>query len=83
VNEVALGTLVSLSLEGADFVRPIGIIHRRGKELSSTVKRFMDLLQSTSGPAAPIADSTHRLNRVDGADTDSTMSVVADSSDAT
>lgn len=46
VREVALGTLVTIPLRDVQFVRPIGIVHRRGKELSSTVRRFMDLLQN-------------------------------------
>lgn len=44
-REVAAGTLSAVSLEGIELVRPLGIIHRRGKELSSTAERFIDLLQ--------------------------------------
>ena len=46
VREVAMGTLVEIPLEDVEFVRPLGIIHRRGKKLSTTVRRFMDLLHS-------------------------------------
>ncbi|HIF32520.1 MAG: LysR family transcriptional regulator [Pirellulaceae bacterium] len=63
MNEVAQGTLVELTLEDVDFVRPIGIIHRRGKELSSTLRRFMELLQST-------ADSSHPSRHHDDMHTD-------------
>ncbi|HEY1784109.1 MAG TPA: LysR family transcriptional regulator [Pirellulales bacterium] len=44
--EVAGGTLVAVPLATDELVRPLGIIHRRGKDLSSTTRRFIDLLQS-------------------------------------
>ena len=37
---------VAVRLATDELVRPLGIIHRRGKELSSTTRRFIDLLQS-------------------------------------
>lgn len=45
VREVNAGTLVAVPLEGEPLVRPLGIIHRRGKELSATAERFIELLQ--------------------------------------
>jgi DNA-binding transcriptional LysR family regulator len=45
IREVAAGTLCAVRLETDELVRPLGIIHRRGKELSSTARRFIDLLQ--------------------------------------
>ena len=36
--------------EGCRLVRPLGIIHRRGKDLSSTTRRFIELLQNHSAP---------------------------------
>jgi DNA-binding transcriptional LysR family regulator len=44
--EVAGGTLVAIPLTTDELVRPLGIIHRRGKDLSSTTRRFIALLQS-------------------------------------
>jgi DNA-binding transcriptional LysR family regulator len=44
-NEVALGTLAVVPLSTQELVRPLGIIHRRGKELHSTAWRFIELLQ--------------------------------------
>jgi DNA-binding transcriptional LysR family regulator len=44
VREVAAGSLVAVPLT-TELVRPLGIIHRRGKELTSTALRFIDLLQ--------------------------------------
>lgn len=48
-REVAAGTLVATPLVGVELFRPIGIIYRRGKELSPTALRFIDLLQSMQG----------------------------------
>ena len=44
-REVQFGSLVALPLNDVDLVRPLGMIHRRGKELGKTVRRFMHLLQ--------------------------------------
>ena len=44
-REVEAGTLVTVSLASDELVRPLGIIHRRGKELASTTRRFIELLQ--------------------------------------
>ncbi len=46
-REVVAGTLCAVRLAGAtagELVRPLGIIRARGKPLSPTVRRFMDLL---------------------------------------
>jgi DNA-binding transcriptional LysR family regulator len=45
LREVAAGTLVTVRLETDELVRPLGIIHRRGKELNSTARRFIELLK--------------------------------------
>jgi len=44
-HEVALGTLAAVPLDTDELVRPLGIIHRRGKELNATAKRFIELLE--------------------------------------
>ncbi len=46
VREVETGTLVAVPLLTNELVRPLGIIHRRGKDLGVTVRRFIDLLRS-------------------------------------
>jgi hypothetical protein len=64
VREVAAGTLASVPLDTDELVRPLGIIHRRGKELSSTARRFIELLQregrhvqhANDGKTAPSAN---------------------------
>jgi DNA-binding transcriptional LysR family regulator len=45
LREVEAGTLAMVPLATDELVRPLGIIHRRGKELGSTTRRYR-LLQS-------------------------------------
>ena len=45
-RELSTGTLVKVQLTGRPLVRPLGIIHRRDRELSDTARRFVQLLQS-------------------------------------
>jgi len=44
-RELAAGTLSMVRLSGDDLVRPLGIIHARGKPLAPTVQRFVELLR--------------------------------------
>jgi DNA-binding transcriptional LysR family regulator len=46
VREVQAGTLAAVPLTTDELVRPLGIIHRRGKDLGVTVRRFIELLRS-------------------------------------
>ncbi len=46
LREVEAGSLVAVPLSTDELVRPLGIIHRRGKDLGVTVRRFIDLLCS-------------------------------------
>lgn len=46
LREVEAGTLVTVPLSDVDLVRPLGIIHRRNKQLSSTAMHFVELLQA-------------------------------------
>jgi DNA-binding transcriptional LysR family regulator len=52
--DVAAGKLVAIPLSTNELVRPLGIIHRRGKELNSTARRFIELLQEKGRLVAPI-----------------------------
>jgi DNA-binding transcriptional LysR family regulator len=45
-REVSAGTLVAVPLASNELVRPLGILHRRGKELGVTVRRFIELLRA-------------------------------------
>ncbi|MEX0642817.1 MAG: LysR family transcriptional regulator [Pirellulales bacterium] len=51
-REIEDGTLVQIPLAGLPLVRPLGIIHRRDRKLSTTAQQFIQLLQSQSTPAA-------------------------------
>lgn len=59
LREVQSGTLVAVPLDTDELVRPLGIIHRRGKELSTVALRFIELLQrqarSSSGETTAVA----------------------------
>ncbi|HEX4130534.1 MAG TPA: LysR family transcriptional regulator [Pirellulales bacterium] len=45
LREVQAGTLSAIALDTDELVRPLGIIHRRGRDLSSTAERFIELLK--------------------------------------
>jgi DNA-binding transcriptional LysR family regulator len=53
-KEVGARLLAAIPLAGPEFVRPLGIIHRRGKTLAPATARFLDLLRATT-PHAPAA----------------------------
>jgi DNA-binding transcriptional LysR family regulator len=53
VREVEAGTLVAVPLDTDKLKRPLGMIYRRGKELTTTAWRFIDLLRSEAGPPVP------------------------------
>ena len=56
-REVSAGTLASVRLTGEELVRPLGIIHARGKPLAPTVERFVELLRGHAHDldAAPVS----------------------------
>jgi DNA-binding transcriptional LysR family regulator len=47
LKEIGIRTLAALPLDIPDLARPVGIIHRRRKQLSPIVARFIDSLQKT------------------------------------
>jgi DNA-binding transcriptional LysR family regulator len=59
LREVAGGTLASVRIDDEELVRPLGIIHARGKQLAPTVRRFIELLRchahDTDRPFADLA----------------------------
>jgi DNA-binding transcriptional LysR family regulator len=52
-REVESGSLVGISLTTDELVRPLGIIYRRGRDLSTTARRFIELLQKEAHTSAP------------------------------
>ena len=51
-RELAAGTLCAVRISGNELVRPLGIIHARGKPLGPTSRRFVDLLHDHAQDAA-------------------------------
>lgn len=60
LREVQAGTLVAIPIEGEPLARPLGIIHRRGKELSATSQRFVELLQREGKKLSEDVHADHR-----------------------
>jgi DNA-binding transcriptional LysR family regulator len=50
-NEVRAGTLAALGFADGPFTRPVGIIHRKGREISPPARAFVDLLRRGMGGA--------------------------------
>jgi DNA-binding transcriptional LysR family regulator len=59
-REVAAGTLAAVPLASDELVRPLGILHRRGKELGVTVRRFIELLRHDTKLESVAAESNGR-----------------------
>jgi DNA-binding transcriptional LysR family regulator len=53
-REIESGSLVQIPVEGQPLIRPLGIIHRRDRNLSDTARQFIQLLQSHVTPAVEI-----------------------------
>ena len=53
LKEVGNRTLAAAPLAKAELTRPLGIIHRRGKILTPTIARFLELLQQAGEPPRP------------------------------
>jgi DNA-binding transcriptional LysR family regulator len=65
-REVEAGTLVSVPLAGPPLVRPLGIIHRRDRNLNATAQQFIKLLQSQSAPLAPAPPNGAPVPKLNG-----------------
>jgi len=52
-QEVGNRTLVAIPLVGPELVRPLGIIHRRGKTLAPTITRFLEQLRAGEPTSLP------------------------------
>ena len=53
-RELAAGTLCMVRLADEDLVRPLGIIHARGKPLAPTAQRFVELLRGHAHDAEAV-----------------------------
>ena len=43
-REIEIGSLNAIALEDADWCRPLGIIHKRNKTLTTAANKFVELL---------------------------------------
>jgi DNA-binding transcriptional LysR family regulator len=59
-REVAAGTLAAVPLASDELVRPLGILHRRGKELGVTIRRFIEFLRRDTKLDSVAAESNGR-----------------------
>ncbi|MFM2095136.1 MAG: HTH-type transcriptional activator CmpR [Planctomycetota bacterium] len=58
-QEIQAGSLRAIPLDGSTILRPVGIIHRRGKQLGKTAHCFLDFLREHSGGiTAPSAEAS-------------------------
>ena len=57
-REVDTGTLCAVPFSTRGLVRPLGIIHRRGRRFSPNVRHFVDLLRHEREPAAEALAAT-------------------------
>ncbi len=57
-RELSSGTLAAIPLRGTPLVRPLGIIQRRGKELSRTARQFIEYLLEKSERLATDSNSS-------------------------
>ena len=64
-REIKDGTLVAVSLAHARFVRPLGIIHRRGQLLSSSTRKFIELLCQSNRSQVTASGAALGGNRVE------------------
>lgn len=51
-REIALGSLAKVAIAGQPLVRPLGIVHRRDRQLSELARQFISLLKADAGVAA-------------------------------
>ncbi|HEX5445715.1 MAG TPA: LysR family transcriptional regulator [Pirellulales bacterium] len=58
-REVHSGTLCAVPLDTDELVRPLGIIHRRGKELNTAAHRFIELLEREGRRPAALSEPEH------------------------
>jgi DNA-binding transcriptional LysR family regulator len=65
-REIEARSLVTVPLSSDELVRPLGIVHRRGKELGVAARRFIELLQSEASlngnAPATVEAQTHQTN---------------------
>jgi LysR family transcriptional regulator, transcriptional activator of the cysJI operon len=62
-NEVARGTLKMLEFQEGTFLRPLAIIYKRGRELSPAVRKFIEVLTTSSIVPRARGDKPDKLEK--------------------
>ncbi len=62
-QEIANGTLAAVEVSDADLVRPVGIVHKRNKQLTTAVQKFIEILLADSTVQAPFTSPEPRAGR--------------------
>ena len=62
-REIEAGWLRGMPFDDVDWVRPLGIVKKRHKHLSTAVKKFVELLQQTNADDAPRATLANGATR--------------------
>ncbi|HLJ11452.1 MAG TPA: LysR family transcriptional regulator [Planctomycetaceae bacterium] len=61
-REIASGTLAAIEISDVDLFRPLGIVHKRHKQLTTAVQKFIELLQQEDSLPAS-GEPAHALSR--------------------
>ncbi len=66
--EISSGALAAVELSDVQLVRPLGIVHKRNKQLTTAVQKFIELLQhdETAGATTPEPAVTRHGERANG-----------------
>jgi DNA-binding transcriptional LysR family regulator len=66
-QEISAGSLIALELSDVELVRPLGIVHKRNKQLTTAVRKFIELLQhNIPFPARAIRSQPPRAHKSNG-----------------
>lgn len=60
-REVSTGTLAAVMIADGKLERPIGIIHRQRKSITPVIRKFIDVLEATSGQGVPEENEDPRI----------------------
>jgi len=64
-REVESGTLFTISLSDVHWVRPLGIVHKRHKSLSTAVQKFIEMLHEDPAPdSGSVPGAVPRVSRL-------------------
>jgi DNA-binding transcriptional LysR family regulator len=74
-QEISSGILSAVDLSDVNLVRPLGIVHKRNKQLTTAVQKFIELLQSDA--AKPAAEFAPDLSQTNGHQSNGRTSVPA------